>query len=89
LCEEVSVSATAVTSRDWAGYPILRFPDMPGEVKVHLVDRPGQPFLGTGEATQGPAAAAIANAFADATGVRLRDLPLSRARVRAALVTPA
>lgn len=89
LCEEVSFSATAVTSRDWASYPILRFPDIPGEVKVHLVDRPGQPFLGTGEAAQGPAAAAIANAFADATGVRLRNLPLSRARVRAALATRA
>lgn len=87
LCEEVGFSATAVTSRDWAGYPILRFPQMPDEVKVHLVDRPGQPFLGTGEAVQGPAAAAIANAFADATGVRLRDLPLSRPVVRAALVT--
>ncbi len=87
LCEEVSFNSTAVTSRDWASYPISRFPDMPGEVKVHLVDRPGQPFLGTGEAMQGPAAAAIANAFADATGVRLRDLPLSRARVRAALAT--
>jgi CO/xanthine dehydrogenase Mo-binding subunit len=50
-----------------------------------VIDRPGQPFLGTGEASQGPAAAAIANAVADATGVRLRDLPFSRARVRAAI----
>jgi CO/xanthine dehydrogenase Mo-binding subunit len=45
------------------------------------------PFLGTGEATQGPASAAIANALADATGVRLRELPLDRPRVRAALAT--
>ncbi|GAB3470740.1 xanthine dehydrogenase family protein molybdopterin-binding subunit [Massilia terrae] len=87
LCEEVSFNANTVTSRDWGSYPILRFPQMPDEVKVHLVDRPGQPFLGTGEAAQGPAAAAIANAFADATGVRLRDLPLSRSRVRTALAT--
>jgi hypothetical protein len=43
------------------------------------------PFLGTGEAAQGPAAAAIANAVADATGVRIRDLPLSRSRLRAAV----
>ncbi len=50
---------------------------------VHLLDRPGQPFLGTGEAAQGPAAAAIANAVADACGTRVRDLPLDRARMRA------
>jgi CO/xanthine dehydrogenase Mo-binding subunit len=74
-----------VTSRDWAGYPILRFPQIPDSIEVHIIDRPGQAFLGTGEAAQGPAAAAIANAVADATGVRFRDLPLSRARVRAAL----
>ena len=52
---------------------------------MHVIDRPGQPFLGSGEAGQGPAAAAIANAVADATGKRLRDLPLSRQRVKAAL----
>ena len=47
--------------------------------------RPGQPFLGTGEAGQGPTAAAIANAVRDATGQRLRDLPLTAARVKAAV----
>jgi CO/xanthine dehydrogenase Mo-binding subunit len=52
---------------------------------VHLIDRPGQPFLGTGEAAQGPAAAALANAVADATGVRIRELPLTRRRVKAAI----
>ena len=51
---------------------------------MHLIDRPGQPFLGTGEAAQGPAAAAIANAVFDACGLRMRDLPLDRARVRTA-----
>ncbi len=50
-----------------------------------MIDRPGQPFLGTGEAGQGPAAAAVANAVADAVGVRIRDLPLSPERLRAAL----
>jgi nicotinate dehydrogenase subunit B len=84
LCEEVQFDTTRPTSRDWAGYPILRFPQVPDTVAVHVVDRPGQPFLGTGEATQGPTCAAIANALADATGVRLRDLPFSRARVAAA-----
>jgi nicotinate dehydrogenase subunit B len=81
LCEEVQFDTIRPTSRDWAGYPILRFPQVPDSVAVHVVDRPGQPFLGTGEATQGPTCAAIANALADATGVRLRDLPFSRARV--------
>jgi nicotinate dehydrogenase subunit B len=54
-------------------------------VDVHVLDRPGQPFLGTGEAGQGPTAAAIANALRQATGVRLRDLPLSQERVKAAV----
>jgi nicotinate dehydrogenase subunit B len=49
-----------------------------------LIDRPGQPWLGAGEASQGPTAAAIANAVFDATGLRLRDLPLTPERVRAA-----
>jgi len=85
LFEEVTFDRNRVTSLDWGGYPILRFGRVPGNIDVHIVQRPGQPFLGTGEAAQGPAAAAIANAVADATGVRMRELPLSRARVRRAL----
>ena len=46
---------------------------------------PAQPFLGTGEAAQGPTAAAIANAVADATGVRIRELPLTPRRVKDAI----
>jgi len=85
LHEAVSFDEVRITSRDWSTYPILRFPDLPDTVEVHLIDRPGQPFLGTGEASQGPAAAAIANAVADATGVRLRELPLTRKRIKAAI----
>jgi CO/xanthine dehydrogenase Mo-binding subunit len=81
LCEQVRFDTTRITSRDWGGYPILRFPEVPESVSVHVIDRPGEPFLGTGEAAQGPTAAAIANALADAAGKRLRDLPLSRSRV--------
>jgi nicotinate dehydrogenase subunit B len=88
LCEEAHFDTTRMTSRDWGSYPILRFPQVPDQVEVHVIDRPAQPFLGTGEAAQGPTAAAIANALADATGMRLRDLPFSRARVRAALQAP-
>jgi CO/xanthine dehydrogenase Mo-binding subunit len=85
LHEAVGFDHSHITSRDWGGYPILRFPDLPQSVEVHLVNRPGQPFLGTGEAAQGPTAAALANAFADATGTRLRELPFTAARVRQAL----
>jgi CO/xanthine dehydrogenase Mo-binding subunit len=85
LYEAVRFERSRITSVDWGGYPILRFPNLPDSIEVHLVDRPGQPFLGTGEAAQGPAAAAIANAVADASGARIRELPLNRARVRAAI----
>ena len=84
LAEEVSFDRTRVTSLDWGGYPILRFGGVPDSIEVHIIDHPGQPFLGTGEAAQGPTAAALANAVADATGVRIRQLPLSRTRIRAA-----
>ena len=52
---------------------------------VHVIDRPGMPFLGSGEAAQGPAAAAVGNAVAAATGHRFRDLPLSRDRIKSAI----
>jgi nicotinate dehydrogenase subunit B len=60
---------------------------VPDTVEVHVVARPGQPFLGTGEASQGPTAAAIGNAIAAATGHRLRDLPFTRDKIRAAYET--
>ena len=82
LSEEVAFDDTRITSRDWAAYPILRFPAVPRSIEVHLVDRPGQPFLGTGEVAQGPTAACIANALADATGMRVRELPFSPPRLR-------
>ncbi len=85
LYEAVAYDKTRVTSRDWSSYPILRFAAVPESIDVHVIDRPGQPFLGAGEASQGPMAAAIANAVADATGVRIRDLPLTRDRVKAAI----
>jgi CO/xanthine dehydrogenase Mo-binding subunit len=83
--EEVRFDPMRINSRDWGGYPILRFPQVPDRIDVYLIDRPGSPFLGIGEASQGPTAAAIANALQDATGVRVRDLPLGRERLRAAL----
>jgi nicotinate dehydrogenase subunit B len=85
LYESVTFDQTRISSVDWATYPILRFHSVPDSVEVHIVDRPGLPFLGAGEAGQGPAAAAIANAIADATGQRLRDLPLTAAKLKAAV----
>ena len=85
LAEEVAFDRTRILSRDWGGYPILRFPDVPRSVDVHIVPRPGQPFLGTGEAAQGPTSAALANAVADACGARVRQLPINRERLRKAL----
>ena len=83
--EAATFDAAHRTAFDWSGYPILRFEDMPERIDVHIIERPGQPFLGTGEAGQGPTAAVIGNALADAVGVRLRDLPLSPERVKAAI----
>jgi CO/xanthine dehydrogenase Mo-binding subunit len=82
LKEEVRFDATRITSRDWESYPILTFADIP-EVETVLLDRPGAPFLGAGEATQGPTPAAIANAVAHATGLRLRRIPFTPERMRA------
>src|SRR5262249_62006682 len=56
LHEQVGFDTERITSRDWSTYPILRFPDLPDSVDVHLIDRPGQPFLGTGAAAPGPTA---------------------------------
>jgi nicotinate dehydrogenase subunit B len=85
LYERVTFDDTRITSIDWSTYPILRFNAVPDSVDVHLLDQPGQPFLGSGEAAQGPAAAALANAIAHATGHRFRDLPLTRERIKAAV----
>jgi nicotinate dehydrogenase subunit B len=84
LHEEVKFDRAGITSRDWIGYPILTMPEAP-TIEVTLIDRPDERPLGSGEGSQGPAVAAIANAFAAATGRRLRDLPLSPPRVKAAL----
>jgi len=85
LFEAVSFDASRILSVDWGSYPIARFADIPDRIDVEVIDRPGEPFLGTGEAAQGPTAAAIANAIADATGVRLRDVPFTRQRIKAAI----
>jgi nicotinate dehydrogenase subunit B len=84
LHEEVKFDRSRVTTVDWASYPILTFPEAP-QVEVALIDRPEVPPLGAGEAATTPVAAAVANAFFDATGVRLRNVPFTPARIEAAL----
>jgi CO/xanthine dehydrogenase Mo-binding subunit len=84
LKEEVKFDATRVTTRSWADYPIMRFDEVP-QIEVLLLNQPNAPFLGVGEGSQGPAAAAIANAIAQATGRRMRALPFTPARVKQAL----
>jgi len=81
--EQLRLGNTGVESIDWASYPILTFPDVPS-VEVELMDQPNEPSLGAGEAAQGPVAAAIANAVANATGRRIRELPLLPARLKGA-----
>jgi nicotinate dehydrogenase subunit B len=83
LYEAVAFDATRVLSVDWQTYPILRFSALPDSVDVDIIPRPGEPFLGTGEAAQGPAAGAIGNAIRNAIGKRIYDLPLTRERVGA------
>jgi CO/xanthine dehydrogenase Mo-binding subunit len=84
LKEAVRFDRTRITSDSWETYPILRFSEVPA-VEVVLIDRPEAPPLGAGEATQGPVAAAIANALYDALGVRVRELPLTPERIVAAM----
>jgi len=84
LLEEVLFDPNGITSRDWESYPILRFSGAP-LIETVLLNRPELPFLGSGEATQNPTPAAIANAVFDAIGVRLRQIPFTPARVKAAM----
>ena len=84
LHEHVRFDRNGILSQDWMNYPILTMPDVP-RVETVLIDRPNERALGVGEAAQGPTVAAIANAFAAATGRRIRELPLTPERVKAAL----
>ncbi|MGE5271057.1 MAG: molybdopterin cofactor-binding domain-containing protein [Thiohalocapsa sp.] len=86
LKEGVRLDAAGISSRDWESYPVLKFSEVP-EIMVELVDpRTDNPPLGIGEAAGGPTVAAIGNAVAHALGARLRDLPMTRERVMAALL---
>jgi nicotinate dehydrogenase subunit B len=86
LKEGVRLDTAGISSRDWESYPVLRFSEVP-EIACELVGAVSDnPPLGIGEASGGPTVAAIGNAVAHALGARLRDLPLTRERVMAALL---
>jgi nicotinate dehydrogenase subunit B len=77
LFEEVVFDRSRVTSVDWRSYPILTFAEVPDSIEIELIDHPEIASVGAGEAATSPIPAAIANAVFDATGKRLRDVPLS------------
>lgn len=85
LKEQVTLEGDGISSLDWDRYPIMRFSEVP-EIDTVIIDNPDMPTLGMGECTFGPTAAAIGNAVAHALGVRIRDMPLTRERIAAALV---
>ena len=84
LLEEARFDATGMKSLDWVSYPVIRFQAIP-EVQIFLINRPELPASGAAETPIVVVPAAIANAIFDATGVRLREIPFTPARVLAAL----
>jgi nicotinate dehydrogenase subunit B len=86
--EEVMFDRARVVSTDWSSYPIMRFSDVP-KLDIELIDRPAERPLGSGEAACSAVGAALANAVHDATGVRLRTVPFTPERVKAAMSSKA
>lgn len=84
LFEEVTFNRSTVTSQDWSSYPIITFPDIP-QVVVDLIDRPAEKPLGSGEPSAAIVPGAISNAIFDATGARLRSVPMTPSKVLAAM----
>ncbi len=86
LFEEVAFNPHMVTSVDWLSYPILDIKDAPESINITLIDHKDDLPLGAGEPSSRPVASAIANAVFNATGIRFRQAPLTKARVKAAFV---
>ena len=84
LMEEVKFDRSGVTSVDWASYPILTFSEAP-KIEIDLIERPTEPPFGAGEASCAAVGAALANAVFDAAGIRMRTIPFTPDRVKAAL----
>ncbi len=84
LIEELKFDRSHVTSLDWESYPVIKFPDVP-EIVIDLIDRPESPPWGAGEPAAAVVPSAISNAVFDATGVRLRSVPYTPDKVKAAM----
>src|SRR5262249_1065703 len=84
LLAQVLFDQSAVTSLHWGTYPILTFSDVP-EIEIELIDRPRERPLGAGEPAGAVVPSAISNAVFDAAGVRLRSVPFTPAKVKAAI----
>jgi len=87
LIEELQFDRSAVTSLNWASYPIIRFPEVP-EVVIELIDRPKEKPWGAGEPTASVVPSAISNAVFDAIGVRLRSVPFTPEKVMKSFPPP-
>ena len=85
LIEALAWDTTRITTNTWDHYPILRFEHTPRALEVNCAHRPEDPPLGVGECAAGPTAAALANALANALGLRMRDLPLTPERLAQAI----
>jgi CO/xanthine dehydrogenase Mo-binding subunit len=85
LFEQVRFDRNSVQSVDWASYPILEMQDAPESIETVLINRPEVAPSGAGEPAIRVIPAAVANAVFDATGVRIRKVPLDPERVKAAL----
>ena len=85
LLEQVKFNRSRVTSLDWGSYRIIGFPEVP-EVVIDLIDRPHEKPWGSGEPSASVVPAAISNAIFAATGVRLRSVPFTPDKVKAAMV---
>ncbi|MDR3520728.1 MAG: molybdopterin-dependent oxidoreductase [Acidocella sp.] len=86
LFEEVAFNPHMVTSVDWLSYPILDIKDAPESINITLINHKDDLPLGAGEPSSRPVASAIANAVFNATGIRFRQAPLTKARVKAAFI---
>ncbi len=84
LIEEVKFDRAQVTSLDWETYPILTFPQVP-DIVMDLIDRPSEKPWGAGEPAAAVIPSAISNAVFDAIGVRVRSVPFTPEKVKAAM----
>jgi CO/xanthine dehydrogenase Mo-binding subunit len=87
LKEEVHFNRRAVTSVDWATYPISRMSDIPQQIDIVVINRPDTAATGAGEAGTRAVAAAVANAVFDAAGIRVRRVPLTPETIKSAVLT--